>query len=48
MSYSAESVRYLHIAYAIFIAVQIGYVAWLAARWRRLSDVPAAAPDRST
>ncbi len=37
MEYSAESLRYLHIAYTIFIAVQVSYVAWLAARWNRVT-----------
>ena len=36
MEYSAESVRYLHVAYALFIAVQVGYVAWLGRRWNRV------------
>ncbi len=37
MGYSADSIRYLHIAYVLFIAVQIAYVAWLAAQWVRVS-----------
>ena len=40
MGYSAESVHYLYIAYAIFIGVQVGYIAWLCVRW---SQVQAAA-----
>ena len=37
MEYSAESSRYLHIAYTILITGQLGYAAWLAARWLRSS-----------
>ncbi len=47
MDYSAESVRYLHIAYAIFIAVQISYVVWLAALWRRLNNTSQVPHDRN-
>lgn len=36
MEYSAESVRYLHIAYSLFILIQVGYVGWLVVRWRRV------------
>ena len=35
MDYSAESLRYLHIAYTVLIAGQVSYAAWLAARWSR-------------
>ncbi len=38
MGYSADSIRYLHIAYTIFITVQVAYVAWLAARWKRVTS----------
>ncbi len=37
MEYSAESLRYLHIAYTILIAGQIAYAAWLALRWSRIT-----------
>ena len=37
MGYSADSIRYLHIAYTLFIAVQVAYVGWLAVRWNRVS-----------
>ncbi len=42
MDYSADSLRYLHIAYTIFIVVQVAYVAWLVLRWKRVN---AAAQD---
>ena len=38
MGYSASSLRYLHIAYALFIAVQIAYAVWLTVRWRRVTS----------
>ena len=37
MEYSAESLRYLHIAYTLLITGQLAYVAWLATRWSRTS-----------
>lgn len=36
MEYSADSLRYLHIAYTIFVVVQVAYVAWLIMRWNRV------------
>lgn len=36
MEYSADSLHYLHIAYTIFIVVQVAYVAWLIVRWKRV------------
>ena len=35
MDYSAESIRYLHIAYTILITTQIAYAAWLLVRYQR-------------
>ena len=35
MEYSAESLRYLHVAYVLMIASQLAYVAWLGIRWSR-------------
>ncbi len=37
MEFSAESSRYLHIAYTLLITGQLSYVAWLATRWARTS-----------
>lgn len=38
MDYSAESLRYLHIAFTILIASQVAYAIWLGVRWSRTSD----------
>lgn len=40
MEYSAESLRYLHLAYVLMIVGQIAYVAWLGARWSRTEAKP--------
>lgn len=37
MDWSPEGVHYLHIAYTAIILGQVIYVAWLAARWARVS-----------
>jgi len=34
MEYSAESLRYLHIAYTILIVGQLAYATWLFTRWQ--------------
>lgn len=36
MEYSAESIRFLHLCYALLITGQIAYVLWMAVRWSRL------------
>ena len=49
MEYSAESLRYLHIAYTLLITGQLGYVVWLATRWWRTARAlrEAAAPGHA-
>ena len=37
MEYSAESIRFLHAAYALMALGQIAYVAFLARRWSRVN-----------
>lgn len=37
MEYSAESIRYLHIAFTILIVTQAAYAVWLITRWLRTS-----------
>ena len=38
MEYSAESIRFLHVAYALMALGQLAYVAFLARRWSRVNS----------
>ena len=38
MEYSAESVRFLHVAYTLMILGQVAYVSFLARRWSRINS----------